>query len=104
MKTPNQIVNEIQAAIAEETTKGIYSDSMLRVTDILRQAQEEAYAEGQRAMRDAAKGYVLECGEAIYKSDLTGIGAKKSACLARVGVLVGQLPILPLTESPTHAQ
>jgi hypothetical protein len=60
MKTPNEIVNEIQSAIAEETTKGIYSDSILRVTDILRRVQNEAYSEGQsqavQREREAAKG------------------------------------------------
>jgi hypothetical protein len=68
MRTPNEIINEIQSAIAEETTKGIYSDSTLRVTDILQQVQEEAYTEGEtqavQRERETAKA-VVEAGQAV---------------------------------------
>lgn len=88
MKTPNMIINDIQAAIAEETIKGVFSDSVLRVVEIIRQAQAEAYEAGQRNMRESAANYVAEC-------------------LAALGVLlrvdsIRELPIQPLPESTNN--
>jgi hypothetical protein len=54
MKTPNQIINDIQNALIEETTKGVYSNSVLKIVDILHQVQTEAWNEAIEAAKDIA--------------------------------------------------